>query len=114
MRRASLLWLALAAVALSGVVTESGADFTRSSASPGNAFVAAADFNTVAVSITDPGTPLRGTVAEMGTPGHTVSGLGTFAAGEKHRYQFTVQLDSSAGNVYQGDTSSVEFDWNAA
>jgi Big-like domain-containing protein len=66
-RRASLLWLALAAVALSGVVTESGADFTRSSASPGNAFVAAADFNTVAVSITDPGTPLRGTVALQAT-----------------------------------------------
>ena len=35
--------------------------------SPGNSFVAAADFNTVAVSITDPGTPLRGTVALQAT-----------------------------------------------
>jgi spore coat-associated protein N len=55
-----------------------------------------------------------GTVAQMGTTGHTVSALGTYAASEKHRYQFTVVLDTSAGNVYQGDTSNVEFDWNAA
>ncbi len=50
----------------------------------------------------------------MGTTGHLVTALGTYAANEQHRYQFTVQLDSSAGNAYQGDTSSVEFDWNAA
>jgi hypothetical protein len=55
-----------------------------------------------------------GTIAQMGTTGHLVTALGTYAADEKHRYQFTVQLDSSAGNAYQGDTSSVEFDWNAA
>jgi hypothetical protein len=55
-----------------------------------------------------------GTIAQMGTTGHLVTGLGTYAANEKHRYQITVQLDSSAGNAYQGDTSSVEFDWNAA
>jgi spore coat-associated protein N len=55
-----------------------------------------------------------GTLAQMGTAGHLVSGLGTFAAGEKHRYEFTVQLDGSAGNAYQGDTSTVEFDFNAA
>ncbi len=39
--------------------------------------------------------------------------LGNFAAQEKHRYEFTVQLDSSATDAYQGDTSSVQFDWNA-
>jgi spore coat-associated protein N len=55
-----------------------------------------------------------GTIAQMGTTGHLVSALGTYAASEKHRYQFTVQLDSSATNAYQGDNSSVEFDWNAA
>jgi spore coat-associated protein N len=55
-----------------------------------------------------------GTIAQMGTTGHLVSALGTYAANEKHRYQFTVQLDNSAGNAYQGDTSSVEFDFNAA
>jgi spore coat-associated protein N len=55
-----------------------------------------------------------GTIAQMGTAGHTVDALGTYAAGEKHRYQFTVALDGSAGDDYQGDTSSVEFDFNAA
>jgi hypothetical protein len=40
--------------------------------------------------------------------------LGTFAGGQKHRYKFSVALDSSAGNAYQGATSSVEFDWAAA
>ena len=50
----------------------------------------------------------------MGATGHLVSALGTYAASEKHRYQFTVALDSSATNAYQGDTSSVGFDFNAA
>ena len=54
-----------------------------------------------------------GTLAQMGTVGHTISALGTYAGAEKHRYQFTVQLDASAGNAYQGDSSSVEFDFNA-
>jgi hypothetical protein len=40
--------------------------------------------------------------------------LGTFAAAEKHRYKFSVSLNSSAGNAYQGGSSTVEFDWNAA
>ena len=55
-----------------------------------------------------------GTLAEMGTAGHPISSLGTYAANEKHRYQFTVQLDGSAGNAYQGGSSSTEFDFNAA
>ncbi len=62
MRRA-LLWLAVAAVAAGTGVTASGADFTTASSSPGNTFAAAADFNTVSVSLTDPGATLRGTVA---------------------------------------------------
>jgi hypothetical protein len=49
-----------------------------------------------------------GTISSMGS----VS-LGTFSAAEKHRYEFSVQLDSSATDAYQGDTSSVTFDWNA-
>jgi hypothetical protein len=53
-----------------------------------------------------------GTVAQMGTAGHLVAALGTFSPGEKHRYHFTVQLDASAGDVYQGDNSLVQFDWN--
>ena len=55
-----------------------------------------------------------GTLAEMGTAGHEISGLGTYAAGEKHRYEFRVALDGSADDAYQGDSSSVEFDFNAA
>jgi hypothetical protein len=55
-----------------------------------------------------------GTIAEMHTPGHNVAALGTFAADEKHRYEFTVGLDGSAGNEYQGDNSSVAFTWVAA
>jgi spore coat-associated protein N len=55
-----------------------------------------------------------GTLAQMGTAGNPISSLGSYAANEKHRYQFTVQLDGSAGNAYQGDSSSTEFDFNAA
>ena len=55
-----------------------------------------------------------GTLAEMGTAGHAIGALGNFAAGEKHRYRFTVQLDGSADDAYQGDSSTVEFDFNAA
>jgi hypothetical protein len=55
-----------------------------------------------------------GTLADMGTPGHAIGALGSFTAGAKHRYRFTVALDGSAGNAYQGDSSSVPFDFNAA
>ena len=54
-------------------------------------------------------TKYTGTVAAMGT-----TGLGTFAGGEKHRYEFRVSVDSTAGNAYQGDSSEVEFTWDAA
>jgi len=54
-----------------------------------------------------------GTVAQMGTAGYPVSALGTFAANEKHRYEFSVALDSSADDNYQGDSSTVQFLWNA-
>jgi spore coat-associated protein N len=40
--------------------------------------------------------------------------LGTFAGGEKHRYEFRVEMDSSAANEYQGTSSEVTFTWNAA
>ena len=58
----SRLVLALLAVlAVAGGATASGADFTASAASP-TTFTAAADFNTVAVSLADPGTNLHGPV----------------------------------------------------
>ncbi|HEX8119846.1 MAG TPA: hypothetical protein VF549_01140 [Solirubrobacteraceae bacterium] len=49
------------------------------------------------------------TLAGMSSP----VALGVFAANEKHRYEFTVQLDASAGDVYQSATSSTDFTWNA-
>ena len=55
-----------------------------------------------------------GTLADMGTAGHEVGALGTFAAGAKHRYRFTVGLNGSAGAAYQGGTSSLQFDFDAA
>jgi chitinase len=59
----SRLALALLAVlALSGGVAASGADFTATSSSP-TTITAAADFNTVAVSLDDPGATLVGSVA---------------------------------------------------
>jgi hypothetical protein len=61
MKRA-LLWLGLAALAAGSSVTGSGADFVAAGKSPGNAFGTAADFNTVAVRLRDPGELLRGTV----------------------------------------------------
>jgi hypothetical protein len=50
-----------------------------------------------------------GTIAAMAN--HS---LGNFAGDEKHRYQFRVTLDASAGNVYQGDSSTATFVWSAA
>jgi spore coat-associated protein N len=59
----------------------------------------------------DAGDPVKysGTIAAMGS-----SALGSFVANEKHRYEFAVTFDASAGNAYQGDSSSVQFDWNAS
>jgi hypothetical protein len=55
-----------------------------------------------------------GTLAQMGSAGHLISSLGTYAGGAKHRYEFGVAVDTNAGNAYQGDNSVVEFDWSAA
>jgi hypothetical protein len=51
-----------------------------------------------------------GTLAAM----DALEALGDYSAGEKHRYQFAADLDSSAGNEYQGDSSSARFVWDAA
>jgi hypothetical protein len=39
--------------------------------------------------------------------------LGRFAAGERHRFQFAAALDASAGDEYEGDSSSARFVWDA-
>jgi Camelysin metallo-endopeptidase len=56
----------------------------------------------------------EGTLANMGAAGHDIAPLGSYAAGAQHRYQFSVALDGSADNAYQGDSSTVEFKFNAA
>jgi hypothetical protein len=38
--------------------------------------------------------------------------LGTFAKDEKHRFQFSASLDSSAGNEYVSDGASARFVWD--
>jgi Bacterial Ig domain len=65
-RGAAIVLLAAVALAVPRVAA-SGADFAAATANPANSFATAADFNTVAVSMTDPGTPLHGQVTLTGT-----------------------------------------------
>jgi hypothetical protein len=51
-----------------------------------------------------------GTLDAMGTG----IALGNFAGGAEHRYEFSVALDSSADNNYQGDNSVATFTWDAS
>ena len=39
--------------------------------------------------------------------------LGTFAAGEKRRFQFAAALDASTGNEFVSDSASARFVWDA-
>jgi spore coat-associated protein N len=50
-----------------------------------------------------------GTLAAM----NSAVSLGSYAAGDKHRYRFTATLDSSADDNYQGDNASARFQWDA-
>jgi spore coat-associated protein N len=51
-----------------------------------------------------------GTLAGMSS---TIA-LSNWAAAEQHKYEFSVALDSSADNNYQGDNSVAGFTWDAA
>ena len=59
----------------------------------------------------DGGDPVKytGTIAAMSSD----VALGTFAAAEKHRYEFSVTVDTSADNNFQGKSSIVPFSWTA-
>jgi hypothetical protein len=73
--------------------------------------------------VTDCGSFASGTPTCDGTDAEVYKGtlaaftssnaLGTFAAGEQHRYQFSAQLNSSANDDYEGDNTSARFVWNA-
>ncbi len=68
MKRLATIAVALAAILLAGIgARPSGADFLAASANPSNIIGAATDFNTVAVSLADPGTPIQGTAALTAT-----------------------------------------------
>ena len=54
-----------------------------------------------------------GTLTQMGGGANPIAALGTFAANEKHRYEFSVALDASADNNYQGDSATAQFVWDA-
>jgi chitinase len=57
-----LFALLFAAILIPATVSRSGATFVAASNNPGAQFVAALNFNTVSVSLTNPGSPLRGSV----------------------------------------------------
>jgi hypothetical protein len=51
-----------------------------------------------------------GTLAAMSS----VLSLGNWAAAEQHKYEFSVALDSTADNNYQGDNAVATFTWDAS
>ncbi len=106
MRRATLLWLALALIP-AWTVPASGADFTAHSPSPDNAFVAAADFNTVAVSLSDPGAALRGTVTLAATAS-SERGI------DRVRFQSSPAGAGSWTDICEDSTAPYACDWDTA
>lgn len=50
-----------------------------------------------------------GSLAAMTEP----SELGTFVPDERHRFEFTITLNGTVGNEYQGDSSTATFRWDA-
>jgi hypothetical protein len=101
------LWLALIVVVALAGATASGADFTASSPSPANSFAAAADFNTVAVAMTDPGSPLHGTVGLQATAG---SDRGI----ERVRFQSSPAGAGTWTDVCEDTTAPYACDWDTA
>jgi chitinase len=66
MKRA-LCALMLVAILIPAGITRSGATFVAATSNTGSQFTAAVNFNTVVVSLTDPGSPLRGSVPVTAT-----------------------------------------------
>jgi spore coat-associated protein N len=102
---------------VSGAFTLSQASLTNTPASPAlsaklNVSVQDLGDPSCSSSCPAPATVYTGTLAGMGT-----IALGTFAANEQHRYQFTVSFpdggSGGADNGYQGSQTSVEYDFTA-
>lgn len=101
---------------VAGAFTLSQSNVTNTPASPGLS-------TKLTIAITDQGDPAAlcasscpvvysGTLAGMGT-----TTLGSFAAGQTHRYQFTVTFPdggaNGADNAYQGAQTSVDYNFQA-
>jgi hypothetical protein len=105
--RRALVCAVLVALAAGAGVTTSGADFTRASASPGNSFAAAASFNTVAVTVTNPGAMLRGTV--------TLQSVATSERGiASVRYQSAPTGSGTWTDACVASSAPFSCDWNTA
>jgi chitinase len=104
--RVAAIVLALAALAAGGA-TLSGADFVAASPSPGNSFASASDFNTVAVTLADPGTPLRGTT--------TLSATASSERGIDHvTFQSAPAGTSTWTDACTANAAPFTCDWNTA
>ena len=108
MKRLVSTWLALAAiVAAAAGLTASGADFVPASTSSGNAFTAAADFNTVAVAMDDPGSPRGGTVSLQATAS-SERGI------ERVRFQSAPAGTSTWTDACEDTAAPYACDWDSA
>jgi hypothetical protein len=105
--RRALLLVAIVGLLAGAGVTASGADFTHASASPGNTFAASANFNTVAVTVTDPGAALHGTVTLQST---TASERGIASV----RYQSSPAGANTWTDACTAATAPFSCDWNTA
>ena len=106
MRRALVLVAVVGLLAGAGV-TASGADFTRASASPGNTFASSTNFNTVAVTLTDPGAALHGNVTLQST---ATSERGIASV----RYQSSPAGAGTWTDACLATTAPFSCDWNSA
>jgi len=102
---------------VSGAFTLASSNITNTPTSPalsGKLTLTIVDKHDPACSTSCPAdtTVYSGTVGGMGTVD-----LGTYAANETHRYQFTVTFpdggSNGADNAYQGASSSIEYDFTA-
>jgi Bacterial Ig-like domain/Bacterial Ig domain len=105
--RRALLLVAIVGLLAGAGVTASGADFTHAAASPGNTFAASANFNTVAVTVTDPGAALHGTVALQST---ATSERGIASV----RYQSAPTGTTTWTDACTATTAPFSCNWNSA
>ena len=106
MRRALVLLAAVGLLAGAGV-TASGADFTDASPSPANTFATSTNFNTVAVTVTDPGAALHGTVTLQST---ATSERGIASV----RYQSAPAGTTTWTDACTASSAPFSCDWNSA